>query len=222
MGFISKLVACLAFGVAVSAASFAARNARKCLSHRLSPAAQGLFNWAMFISNNSYDLGYNYIWYPDNGPMSVRVTSWYVSGLLFRAWGDDVANAIKSIENILDYEPDPTPDSGPYPPLSTVVAEFEHLLLAALIGKIEDAIKDATRNNSNTIGEYNAPNYYGINIWALACNIAYGAADLPTTQNAKVILRELYKDIGRHYNQFLSNMLSFYNRAYSRNITQNS
>lgn len=42
----------------------------------------------------------DFIWYQDNGPWSTRFTAWYLPGLLYRAEGDDVKNAIASIEGM--------------------------------------------------------------------------------------------------------------------------
>ncbi|KXJ85475.1 hypothetical protein Micbo1qcDRAFT_154218 [Microdochium bolleyi] len=78
------------------------------------------------------------------------------------------------------------------------------------------------RDGQNVLGEYNAPNYYGIDIWALAANMAYGPKDLPMTGNAKIILSKLWDDIAAHYNPYLGNMVGPYDRAYSRDATTHS
>ncbi|KAH7305190.1 hypothetical protein B0I35DRAFT_381874 [Stachybotrys elegans] len=78
------------------------------------------------------------------------------------------------------------------------------------------------RGGQDVLSEYNAPNYYGIDIWALAANIAYGPADAPMTKNSKVILTELWKDIAAHYNPYLGNMVGPYDRAYSRDANTHS
>ncbi|ORY71051.1 uncharacterized protein BCR38DRAFT_491923 [Pseudomassariella vexata] len=78
------------------------------------------------------------------------------------------------------------------------------------------------REGQNVLGEYNAPNYYGIVNWALAANIAYGPADAPMTLGAPLIIRELWKDIAAHYNPFLGNMAGPYDRAYTRDATTHS
>lgn len=54
----------------------------------------------MQVQDSRYDDYYNFIWYQDNGPWSTRFTAWYILGLLYRAQGDDVANAIASIEGV--------------------------------------------------------------------------------------------------------------------------
>lgn len=77
-------------------------------------------------------------------------------------------------------------------------------------------------NGSNTLGEYNAPTYYGMNIWALVANIAYGPANATMTTNAEYILTELWKDIAAHYNPYLRNMVGPYDRAYTRDLTMHS
>lgn len=74
----------------------------------------------------------------------------------------------------------------------------------------------------NALSEYNAPNYYGIDIWALAANIAYGPKDAPMTKNSVFILQELWKDVAAHYNPYLGNMVGPYDRAYSRDATTHS
>ncbi|KAH7025176.1 uncharacterized protein B0I36DRAFT_274915 [Microdochium trichocladiopsis] len=76
--------------------------------------------------------------------------------------------------------------------------------------------------DDDALAEYNAPNYYGIDIWALAANIAYGPADAPMTKNSKVILQKLWDDIAAHYNPYLGNMVGPYDRAYSRDATTHS
>lgn len=75
---------------------------------------------------------------------------------------------------------------------------------------------------SNTFGEYNAPTYYGVNVWALAASIKYGSPDQFLTMNAPFLLSELWKDISDHYNAFLGNMVGPYDRANSRDLSQDS
>jgi hypothetical protein len=55
----------------------------------------------MALNDARFDETYKYIVYEDNGPWSVRFTSWYVPGLLYRAEGNDVENAKEAIVNIL-------------------------------------------------------------------------------------------------------------------------
>ena len=64
------------------------------------------------------------------------------------------------------------------------------------------------RDGQNVLGEYNAPNYYGIDIWALAANIAYGPKSLPMTANARTILCRMWDDIANHYNPVSENLQS--------------
>ncbi|KAK0388287.1 hypothetical protein NLU13_4532 [Sarocladium strictum] len=78
------------------------------------------------------------------------------------------------------------------------------------------------QRDQNALAEYNAPNYYGIDIWALAANIAYGPADAPMTTNAKTILHDMWDDVAAHYNPYLGNMVGPYDRAYSRDATTHS
>lgn len=77
-------------------------------------------------------------------------------------------------------------------------------------------------NGSNTLGEYNAPTYYGMDIWALAANIAYGPAAASLTTHAAAILAELWDDIAAHYNPYLRNLVGPYDRAYTRDMTMHS
>lgn len=72
------------------------------------------------------------------------------------------------------------------------------------------------------LSEYNAPTYYGMDLWALAANIAYGAEDAPMTSNAATIIPALWKDVAAHYNPFLGNMVGPYDRAYTRDATTHS
>ncbi|KAI1078201.1 hypothetical protein F5B20DRAFT_548420 [Whalleya microplaca] len=284
---------------------------------RLSPAAQDLFDYAMYVCDSRFDYSYNYIWYVNDGQWDTRFTAWYIPGLLYRANGDDVEHAIAAIENILanqmneDYdsawygtfkgapdEPVPTPDGPLYPPeiygsydpnwrefigtqLIQVVEEFGNLLSDDLISRIEDSLEAAAvggmrrngtfptddnlilaysnpgimralvvgwigvrRNNQtyidfawqqgqdlltlfqrggqNVLGEYNAPNYYGIDMWALGANVAYGPKDAPMTRNAEIIIGEIWKDIAAHYNPYLGNLAGPYDRAYTRDATTHS
>lgn len=77
-------------------------------------------------------------------------------------------------------------------------------------------------NGSNTLGEFNAPTYYGMDIWALAANIAYGPKNATMTTNAEYILTELWDDIAAHYNPYLRNLAGPYDRAYTRDMTVHS
>lgn len=78
------------------------------------------------------------------------------------------------------------------------------------------------RGGQNVLSEYNAPNYYGMDLWALAANIAYGPEDAPMTNNSKYIVTELWKDVADHFNPFLGNMVGPYDRAYTRDLTEHS
>lgn len=77
-------------------------------------------------------------------------------------------------------------------------------------------------NGSATLGEYNAPTYYGMDIWALAANIAYGPPDATMTTAAGPILAALWDDIAAHYNPYLRNLAGPYDRAYTRDATMHS
>lgn len=77
-------------------------------------------------------------------------------------------------------------------------------------------------NGANTLSEYNAPTYYGIDSWALGAQLKYGPKDQTFTANAKVILEELWRDLEEHYNGYLGQMVGPYDRAYTRDIVQHS
>lgn len=47
----------------------------------------------MALNDARFDKSYKYIIYEDNGPWSVRFTSWYIPGMLYRNKGDDLENA---------------------------------------------------------------------------------------------------------------------------------
>ncbi|CAN9127644.1 unnamed protein product [Alternaria alternata] len=307
--------------VSFIAACFAAQASAAATKHvntALSPNAQDLFDWSMHIQDNRYDASYNFIQYSDKGPWSVRFTAWYVAGLLHRNQGDDVKHAEASIRNILacqmidDFnapwygtyklspdQPDPTPDSGLYPPkiyttydpnwrdfigtqLIQILSEFPHLLSAPLITSIEDSLEIAAvgsmrrngsypteddnltigytnpammrallceyigmrrqnstftsfaedqgrqilelfqREGAETLSEYNAPTYYGIDVWALGAQIKYGGSNSSMTAAAHYILPRMMGDLAEHYNGYLGNVVGPYDRAYTRDITQHS
>ncbi|KAI1862105.1 uncharacterized protein JN550_010570 [Neoarthrinium moseri] len=86
----------------------------------------------------------------------------------------------------------------------------------------EDLLALFERDGQDVLSEYNAPTYYGMDMWALAANRAYGPKDAPMTKNAAVIISELWKDIAAHYNPFLGNMVGPYDRAYTRDATTHS
>lgn len=54
----------------------------------------------MALNDARFDQTYKYIIYEDNGPWSVRFTSWYVPGLLYRNQGNDLDNAKEAIVNM--------------------------------------------------------------------------------------------------------------------------
>lgn len=64
-----------------------------------------------------------------------------------------------------------------------------------------------TWNNSNTLGEYNAPTYYGMDIWALSAATKYAPANSTIKSTSEYVLTELWKDIAAHYNPYLKNMV---------------
>ena len=75
---------------------------------------------------------------------------------------------------------------------------------------------------SNVFGEYNAPTYYGVDVWALAAAIKYGPADQYLTKKAPWLLSEFWKDIADHYNPYLGNLVGPYDRANSRDLNFDS
>lgn len=75
-----------------------------------------------------------------------------------------------------------------------------------------------TKNGANTLGEYNCPNYYGMDVWALASMVKYGPKNATFTQHASYILSQLWIDIADHYNSYLGNMAGPYDRAYTRDM----
>jgi hypothetical protein len=77
-------------------------------------------------------------------------------------------------------------------------------------------------NGANTLGEYNAPTYYGIDMWALGAQLKYGSKNSTMTTAAAIILPELWKDLSEHWNGYLGNMVGPYDRAHTRNLTQHS
>ncbi|KUJ15461.1 uncharacterized protein LY89DRAFT_619393 [Mollisia scopiformis] len=76
-----------------------------------------------------------------------------------------------------------------------------------------------TKNGANTLGEYNAPTYYGMDMWAMASMAKYGPKNATFTENAKKIMALVWEDIAEHYNPYLGNMAGPYDRAYTRDMT---
>ncbi|KAK7417638.1 hypothetical protein QQX98_004459 [Neonectria punicea] len=74
----------------------------------------------------------------------------------------------------------------------------------------------------NVFSEYNAPTYYGMDAWALAGNIKYGAKKATMTKNAEFMMTEMWKDVAAHWNPYLGNMVGPYDRAYTRDLTTHS
>lgn len=74
----------------------------------------------------------------------------------------------------------------------------------------------------NTFTEYNAPTYYGMDVWALTANIKYGPKNYTMTENAPYLLKEMWEDIAQHYNAYLGNFVGPYDRANSRDMPQHS
>lgn len=78
------------------------------------------------------------------------------------------------------------------------------------------------KHGANTLGEYNAPTYYGMDMWALGAIVKYGPKNATFTAHAKEIMREVWEDIAEHYNAYLGNMVGPYDRAYTRDMTTHS
>ncbi|KAH6870641.1 hypothetical protein BKA58DRAFT_180334 [Alternaria rosae] len=78
------------------------------------------------------------------------------------------------------------------------------------------------REGAETLSEYNAPTYYGIDVWAMGAQIKYGVSDSSMTKAAKYILPKMMGDLAEHYNGYLGNVVGPYDRAYTRDITQHS
>ncbi|TVY80420.1 hypothetical protein LSUE1_G003280 [Lachnellula suecica] len=79
-----------------------------------------------------------------------------------------------------------------------------------------------TKNGANTLGEYNAPTYYGMDMWALGAIAKYGPENATFTRHTKTILSTVWEDIADHYNPYLGNMVGPYDRAYTRDMTAHS
>jgi hypothetical protein len=75
---------------------------------------------------------------------------------------------------------------------------------------------------SDVFGEFNAPTYYGIDVWALAASIKYGRPGQFLTTKAPFMLQALWKDVTESYNAYLGNMAGPYDRANARDMTQDS
>jgi len=85
-----------------------------------------------------------------------------------------------------------------------------------------DQLLQLFQKSQDALSEYNAPNYYGIDVWALAANVAYGPKSATMTHNAEFILSGMWKDVAAHYNSYLGNMAGPYDRAYTRDMTEHS
>ncbi|RAR14440.1 hypothetical protein DDE83_002208 [Stemphylium lycopersici] len=77
-------------------------------------------------------------------------------------------------------------------------------------------------DGADTLSEYNAPTYYGIDTWALGAQLKYGPPDTPMTAAAAYILPAVWQDLGAHFNGYLGNTVGPYDRAYTRDITMHS
>ena len=78
------------------------------------------------------------------------------------------------------------------------------------------------RDGADTLSEYNAPTYYGIDTWALGAQLKYGPPDTPMTAAAAYILPAVWQDLSAHFNGYLGNTVGPYDRAYTRDITLHS
>ncbi|KAL7423396.1 hypothetical protein Q5752_002700 [Cryptotrichosporon argae] len=75
-----------------------------------------------------------------------------------------------------------------------------------------------TADGYNTLGEYNAPTYYGMDVLGLTQWIRHAPANSSLPGYGKYILEHLWEDIAEHYNYNLKNMVGPYDRAYARNM----
>ncbi|CZT02475.1 related to OrfH, unknown gene in trichothecene gene cluster [Rhynchosporium graminicola] len=82
----------------------------------------------------------------------------------------------------------------------------------------DELFKLFTKMGANTMGEYNAPNYYGMDFWALGAMEKYGPENSSFKAHAPVIMAKLWDDIADHYNPYLGNMVGPYDRAYTRDM----
>lgn len=78
------------------------------------------------------------------------------------------------------------------------------------------------KDGANTLGEYNAPTYYGMDMWALGSMAKYGPKNATFTKHSLDIMTKVWEDIADHYNPFLGNMVGPYDRAYTRDMTTHS
>ncbi|KAF7719476.1 Uncharacterized protein PECH_005238 [Penicillium ucsense] len=86
-----------------------------------------------------------------------------------------------------------------------------------------DAILDLFQSTgSNVLPEYNAPTYYGMDVWALAGAIKYAPRNATIAENSKTMLTAVWADIAAHYNPYLSVMAGPYDRAYTRDMVTHS
>jgi hypothetical protein len=79
-----------------------------------------------------------------------------------------------------------------------------------------------TANGSNTLGEYQAPTYYGMDMFALGSHVKYGPPNATMTKAAPYIISKVWEDVADHYNGYLGNMAGPYDRAYTRDLTVHS
>lgn len=103
-----------------------------------------------------------------------------------------------------------------------VGAKTKNSTLINFANHAADDILKLFKAGTNVFSEYNAPTYYGIDVWALAASIKYGPKDQSMTKSSPFLLTELWKDIGEHYNAFLGNVAGPYDRANSRDLTHDS
>ncbi|ORX36108.1 hypothetical protein BD324DRAFT_657052 [Kockovaella imperatae] len=75
-----------------------------------------------------------------------------------------------------------------------------------------------TANGYNTLGEYNVPTYYGIDVLGLCSWIRYAPSGSKLPGYGQYILQNLWADIAEHYNYNLKNMVGPYDRVYHRNM----
>lgn len=79
-----------------------------------------------------------------------------------------------------------------------------------------------TFDGQDVFSEYNSPSYYGLDVWALAGSIKYGAPNATISKHAPYMLTKMWDDVAAHYNPYLRNLVGPYDRAYSRDLMSNS
>ncbi|ODN97951.1 hypothetical protein I350_07588 [Cryptococcus amylolentus CBS 6273] len=75
-----------------------------------------------------------------------------------------------------------------------------------------------TAGGHDTLGEYNAPTYYGDDVLGLLQWVRHAPSNSSLPEWGRYILHHLWEDIAQHYNHNLKNMVGPYDRVYHRNM----